>query len=453
MSSRFVLFMFFILSLVNSQGQISYGNHPGYQAIDIDWRSNDEGFIFCHGALNIVGQWHVSNSWLLITLDDEGAETDSESFITSNARFFDCFYDEEKINVLLRDTASGEMMLHEFDENLNLTTYIEPLEENMVLLTSESYEGGIATLQVPNGLYWNYPDSILLRNYGSELELQNEVILSDPDFVPQQISFLGDRWIVTGITSIEQGSALEYLRCFEVDLVGEMNLLFQTNTVDYFWSFEQEIRGDDLWIHANDVGYWPSFMVDHELHHIDLVTEEHTVIEGMSSDTAWFMPGAIHPDGSYWMPATLPAFFNFDTWGSMWHITSDGSAVEVDNWQGDYERSTLFKAASKDQTMTACGMIRGPDGITFPAIWMYGAVGVVERNTSAEVFPNPSSDFIRISSSEKILSYEIMALSGEVVSSGDHERIDVGALSSGIYLIRYATNSGMGVAKFVKISP
>lgn len=453
MLTRVIPFTFFIFFFIEGHSQIAYTDHPGYQAIDIDWKSNEEGFLFSHGALNLAGQWHVSNSWLLLTLDGSGAKTGFEDFTTSSARFFDTFYDEENINILMRDTATAEMMLHEFDFNLNHSIYTEPLVEEMVLLLSESYEGGIATLQVPNGPYWEYPDSLLLRNYGPELELQNEVVLLDPDFVPQQISFIEDRWIITGITSIEQGGPIEYLRCYEVDILGQISLLFQTNTIDYFWCFEQEVRGNDLWIHANDAGNWPSFLVDHELHHFDLSTEYHTVIDDISSDTAWFMPGAIHPDGSYWMPSTNPAFFNFDTWGEMWHITSDGFAGEADSWEGDYNRSTLFKASSKGQSMTACGMIRDDNNLTFPAIWIDGFVLIEERMKNAEIYPNPASTIIRISVPERVLSYEIMNLGGEIILSGNGQTIEIRELASGIYIARYHTPSGVGVTKFVKVNP
>ena len=181
--------------------------------------------------------------------------------------------------------------------------------------------------------------------------------------------------------------------------------------------------------------------------------EYHTVIDDISSDTAWFMPGAIHPDGSYWMPSTNPAFFNFDTWGEMWHITSDGFAEEADSWEGDYSRSTLFKASSKGQSMTACGMIRDDNNLTFPAIWIDGFVLIEERMKTTEIYPNPASTIIRISVPERVLSYEIMNLGGEIILSGNGQTIEISELASGIYIARYHTSSGVGVTKFVKVNP
>lgn len=449
--ATFLTYIILQLSWVSVLAQISYNAHPGHQAIDIEWKSDSEGFLFCHGALNDFAAWHISNSWLIINLDQTGEEIASESFTTPSSRFFDTFYAEGTTNVLLRDTASGDLTLHQFDADLMLETFVQPLDEAMVLLASESYEGGIATIQLPNGPYWMYPDSLLLRNYGAELELTHEVVISDPDFVPQQISWVNDRWILTGITSIEQGGSIEYMRTYEVNTGGELNLLFQTNTIDSFWSFEQEVLGDDLWIHANDVGYWPSFLADHEVHHFDLATEEHTIIENFSADTAWFLPGAVHADGSYWMPGTFPAFFNFDTWGNIWQFTSSGSAVEIDSWEGDYNRSTLFKATRKGQTMSACGMIRTENGITYPAIWLDGVVSIAEKENSAFVAPNPATEFIKVVSKNRVLAHEVINMSGRLVFSGDGCEINVGRLAPGIYLIRYSSATEMGVVQFAKI--
>lgn len=64
-------------------------------------------------------------------------------------------------------------------------------------------------------------------------------------------------------------------------------------------------------------------------------------------------------------------------------------------------------------------------------------IGANEKNM--KLYPNPSSDFIRIQSVSKSLSVKIYNLSGQTVLSGTYksdENIDVSKLEKGVYLVQ-----------------
>jgi hypothetical protein len=101
--------------------------------------------------------------------------------------------------------------------------------------------------------------------------------------------------------------------------------------------------------------------------------------------------------------------------------------------------------------MSACGMIRMDNGITFPAIWLDGLVGISEKESSGFLAPNPATEYIKVLSGETVLTHEVLTMSGSTVLSGNGGKVHVGPLSTGIYLLRYSTASGIRVKQFAKI--
>ncbi len=68
------------------------------------------------------------------------------------------------------------------------------------------------------------------------------------------------------------------------------------------------------------------------------------------------------------------------------------------------------------------------------------------------VYPNPTSDFLNIKSSQKISKIEIYDMSGKLVKSGilKDEKINVQNLSKGNYLLKIQTENGVVTSKFIK---
>ena len=94
---------------------------------------------------------------------------------------------------------------------------------------------------------------------------------------------------------------------------------------------------------------------------------------------------------------------------------------------------------------------------------MYGTItvtstaGISENNLlSFEMYPNPVSDLLNIqlpSGTEKaevsVFDYTGRLVSSKIISSND-TAIDVKKISRGIYMIRVATNTKIGVQRFIK---
>lgn len=75
--------------------------------------------------------------------------------------------------------------------------------------------------------------------------------------------------------------------------------------------------------------------------------------------------------------------------------------------------------------------------ITFNNALATQEIGANEKNL--KLYPNPSSDFIRIKSESKSISVKIYNLSGQIVLSGTYksdENIDVSKLKKGVYLVQ-----------------
>jgi hypothetical protein len=83
--------------------------------------------------------------------------------------------------------------------------------------------------------------------------------------------------------------------------------------------------------------------------------------------------------------------------------------------------------------------------------------GISENNLlSFEMYPNPVSDLLNIqlpTGTEKaevsVFDYTGRLVSSKIISSND-TAIDVQKISRGIYMIRVATNTKIGVQRFIK---
>jgi choice-of-anchor B domain-containing protein len=75
-----------------------------------------------------------------------------------------------------------------------------------------------------------------------------------------------------------------------------------------------------------------------------------------------------------------------------------------------------------------------------------------ETRPTFDIFPNPVTSQLKISSHERIISCTVTDMQGRFVeiSQPEPSSLDVGALASGLYMLRVETASGTGTKKFVK---
>lgn len=70
---------------------------------------------------------------------------------------------------------------------------------------------------------------------------------------------------------------------------------------------------------------------------------------------------------------------------------------------------------------------------------------------SINVFPNPATDVLNISSSEEVANVSVLSLDGKVVSTTNDKQVDVSKLKTGVYIYEVTTVSGEKVInKFMK---
>ncbi len=74
------------------------------------------------------------------------------------------------------------------------------------------------------------------------------------------------------------------------------------------------------------------------------------------------------------------------------------------------------------------------------------------NNTETSIYPNPTTDYININSSEKNNTIKITDLTGKEIFNGiNTNKINVTHLTKGIYLINIKTDNSESIQKFIKI--
>ncbi|MDR9397603.1 MAG: T9SS type A sorting domain-containing protein [Salibacter sp.] len=80
------------------------------------------------------------------------------------------------------------------------------------------------------------------------------------------------------------------------------------------------------------------------------------------------------------------------------------------------------------------------------------SVDEVRNDVSVKVFPNPTSNQLRIQSDLKISSFKVLSVTGQVLKAGmlSDQVISVNALNAGVYFLEITTQEGeKGVERFV----
>lgn len=79
-------------------------------------------------------------------------------------------------------------------------------------------------------------------------------------------------------------------------------------------------------------------------------------------------------------------------------------------------------------------------------------VGQIEKTANVTIYPNPTADYINIKSTSKVISINVVDLSGKSVvskKSADNQ-IDVRNLTKGTYIVTVETDNGTETKKFIK---
>jgi hypothetical protein len=181
---------------------------------------------------------------------------------------------------------------------------------------------------------------------------------------------------------------------------------------------------------------------------------------------------------SRWMitpPLTLGAFGNFIEWNAKSHdpsypddylvlvSTTDNQLssftdtigyIKEENFEWTNREVNLFSEGYQDQTIYVAFVNRSLDGfklyIDDIEVRKDDPVGLQEPSiVSYVIYPNPATDLIQVSSTEKIEQLEVLDLNGMRVLSSSIPQINIQSLPIGIYLVRFNMN---GVTMTKRIS-
>jgi hypothetical protein len=85
-------------------------------------------------------------------------------------------------------------------------------------------------------------------------------------------------------------------------------------------------------------------------------------------------------------------------------------------------------------------------------IWKEDPASLIEVSNvnTVDVFPNPSTDFVKISTIDAFKSATIYTLNGEEILTSTNQKIAIHAIENGVYFISIATSKGIVSVRFVK---
>jgi hypothetical protein len=85
-------------------------------------------------------------------------------------------------------------------------------------------------------------------------------------------------------------------------------------------------------------------------------------------------------------------------------------------------------------------------------IWKEDPASLIEVSNvnTVDVFPNPSTDFVKISTIDAFKSATIYTLNGQEILTSTNQKIAIHTLENGVYFISIATSKGIVSVRFVK---
>ena len=147
--------------------------------------------------------------------------------------------------------------------------------------------------------------------------------------------------------------------------------------------------------------------------------------------------------------AGLYIFRALDSWGDGWSYTNNTnvSGIWISNASGQFASYPW-------------GYSNGPSFSQFDIYLNVTSTGDGSHNLGIDdvmasvafnVYPNPATDRLNISCNEAVREVSIIDMAGRtVINAGTESTVNVSGLAAGVYMVRIATENGIGVQKFVK---
>ncbi|MEN9987220.1 MAG: hypothetical protein RLZZ585_259 [Bacteroidota bacterium] len=206
------------------------------------------------------------------------------------------------------------------------------------------------------------------------------------------------------------------------------------------------------------------------------VVDPENALDTVAASTSFF---TALDSASRWMitpPLALGAYGNYIQWNAKSHdpsypddylvlvSTTDNQLssftdtigyIKEENFEWTNREVNLFTEGYHDQTIYVAFVNRTLDGfklyIDDIEVRKDDATGLQEPSTiSFVVYPNPSSDLIYVSGTEKLEKMELMDLNGMLLQTTALTFMNVQALPSGMYLIRCTMNGVTSTKRFTK---
>ncbi len=206
------------------------------------------------------------------------------------------------------------------------------------------------------------------------------------------------------------------------------------------------------------------------------VVDPENALDTVAASTSFF---TALDSASRWMitpPLALGTYGNYIQWNAKSHdpsypddylvlvSTTDNQLssftdtigyIKEENFEWTNREVNLFTEGFHDQTIYVAFVNRTLDGfklyIDDIEVRKDDATGLQEPSTiSFVVYPNPSSDLIYVSGTEKLEKMELLDLNGMLLQTTALTFMNVQALPSGMYLIRCTMNGMTSTKRFTK---
>ena len=161
------------------------------------------------------------------------------------------------------------------------------------------------------------------------------------------------------------------------------------------------------------------------------------------------LPNATYYDITFNPAQGLYVFSVIDAYGDGWYITNNevpsgvwvsdanGSQFIAESW--GYSNGPEFSQIDYYLNVTSAG--DGSHNVGIDEIAM---------SVNFNVYPNPATDRLNISCNEAVREVSVIDMAGRTVINSNATTLNVSGLAAGVYMVRVATENGMGIQKFVK---
>jgi hypothetical protein len=139
-------------------------------------------------------------------------------------------------------------------------------------------------------------------------------------------------------------------------------------------------------------------------------------------------------------------------------VPFDSGAAQV-AYYGGFGMPTIAVVAGSNHTVlfTEVGFATGDTGAIADSIRNYFAMNPLSaqelnHDFSFSIFPNPAKDFVAVNTEgqeNSSMQFQLMDLSGNLISNTQKNKIDVSYLASGMYLLKATSNGSSAYRKII----